>query len=65
MVEVEVSNKEGVGEEAGQKLHEFDCGIVYVIVDVEDEEGVGCGVNLQTEEGVGRDKVRLLLEGPG
>ena len=38
MVEIEVSGEEGMWKEAGEGLHEVDGGVVYVVVDVEDEE---------------------------
>ena len=46
MMEIEVSSEEGTWEEAGKGLHEVDGGVVYVIVDIEDEEQMGCRANL-------------------
>ena len=41
VVEVEVSEEEGVGIEGLNRLHGFDSGVVDVVVDVEDEERGG------------------------
>ena len=42
MVEVEVSEEDGVGVHGLDRLHGFDCGVVYVVVDVEDHDREGC-----------------------
>ena len=41
MVEVEVSEEDGVGVHCLDSLHGFDGGVVYIVVDIEDHDGEG------------------------
>ena len=41
MVEIEVSEEDGVRVHGLDRLHGFNSGVVYIVVDVEDHDGKG------------------------
>ena len=57
VVEIEVSEEEGVGKEELDGFHGVDSRVVYVIVDVENQKGVGEGVDFEAHDVVGRDDI--------
>ena len=64
VVEVEVSEEDGVGEEGLDRRHRFNGGVVGVVVDVEDEEGMGRGSDFEAHDPRGGDDVGPELAGP-
>ena len=64
VMEVEMSEKDGVREEGLDCSHGLNCRVVGVVVDVEDEERMGRGSDLEAHDPRGGDDVGLQLTGP-